>query len=57
MRVFGFIVVDTSHGDFNGAIGDMIDKGAVVRDDDYGFSGVDQEIPRAIEWIRYRGDW
>lgn len=54
LQVFGvvyFIVVDSSHGHFNGTGRDVIHKFAVVADDDDGFPIVDKELFQPLDGL------
>ncbi|MNC87555.1 hypothetical protein D3C83_32870 [compost metagenome] len=44
MAVRNFIIVDPPHGNFYGAVGDVVYKGLVVGNYNYGFGVVHQEI-------------
>jgi hypothetical protein len=44
MAVFGFVIIYTAHGYLNGTIGDIINKGSIVRDYHHCLGRIDQEI-------------
>ena len=44
VRIGGFVVVDFAHSHFDGAGGDMVDKGSVVRDNHHSSVAFNKEI-------------
>ena len=44
MRVSGFVVVDSAHSDFDGAVGDGVDKTLVVADEHHRFGTLFDKI-------------